>query len=97
MLLRAERHFGDRGVGRILYHRDPAAALDRPEPGGSVVKRAGEHDADNTSAETAGGGTKQWIDRRPGQVFARAAAQQHVILMQRQMAPRGRHSRRAPA
>jgi hypothetical protein len=66
---------------RILNDRDASAALDRVEPRGAIVERAGEDGADGARPEAAGDGTKQRVDRGARQVLPGSAPQQDVVVV----------------
>lgn len=73
-------------VARRLHHRDAAAPLDFKQPGGAVVQSAGKNNADGGATVMFGRRSKQRVDRRAREVFARPARQpQTAVFCHQQM------------
>jgi len=86
----ARHHLHQRLVG-ILHQRQPAAALDRDQAGGSVVQRPGEDDADHSRAEGIGCRPEERVDGRPVAVLAGSADHAHMRIVEEEMVVRRRH------
>src|SRR5215207_8827763 len=87
---RVLRHLRMLGFARILDNRDAAALFDRPQTGATIVQSAGKNDADDARAVLQSGRAKQWVDGRPGEVFARTVSRQDLLAGNDQMAVRWR-------
>jgi hypothetical protein len=66
-------HAGIQRVLGVLDHRDPAARLDRHQPGGAVVEGARQDHPDHPGRVLAGGAAEQRVDGGPVAVLPRAA------------------------
>src|SRR5215471_14110603 len=73
VLERARGHAGAHRVAWVLNDGCTAVLLDFAEPGGAVVEPAGEQHADYAASIGPRRAAKQWVDRRPAPVHARAA------------------------
>src|SRR5579883_1798451 len=85
MAQRAFRHRRHGGVDGILYHGEAAASLDRGQPGGAIIERAGEHDADRAVAIGYRRRPEQRIDRRTRAILPCALAEREVTRTHQKM------------
>lgn len=91
MALGAPNHVWYGRVLRVLDHCYSADGLDRPETRGAVGQAAREEDANDPSSIATCGRPKERINRGPGEILARAAPEQHMIVVQQQMETGGSH------
>jgi hypothetical protein len=88
---RVERHRAHLRIRGLLHDRRAAAQLDRPQPGGAVVQRAGQDHADHARAVDVGRRAEQRIDRRPETVLLRAARDADRAVLDQHVMVVGRH------
>src|SRR5581483_3868850 len=87
---RAPRHALHQRVLEILRDRDATMALDRLEPGGAVVERAGEDDADHARALAHGRRAEERVDGRPEAILARATRHADGAVVEQEVMVRRR-------
>jgi hypothetical protein len=85
LVQRMARHLRVGRVSGVLDQGDAATALDCAQPCGAVVEHAREQNPDDAPTVLGRCGAEQRIDRRSGQVLARAAPQEHAAVVEQQV------------